>query len=256
MKRVRVIPVLLIQKGGLVKSVKFRQHKYVGDPINAVKIFNDKEVDEMVILDISASAEKRAPNLQQIKEIASEAFMPLAYGGGITKVEEIKELITGGVEKVVLNSSAFLQPNLITEAANWVGSQSVVVSIDVKKNLWGKYKVYTQNGEKNTQLDPVQYARQMESAGAGEIFLNAIEKDGTFEGYDLGLLELVSSAVNIPVVALGGAGSVDDFTAAVQSGASAVAAGSLFVFQRPHRAVLISYPSQKELKDKLFSKIG
>src|SRR6478735_6776478 len=160
MKRVRVIPVLLIQKGGLVKSVKFRQHKYVGDPINAVKIFNDKEVDEMVILDISASAEKRAPNLQQIREIASEAFMPLAYGGGITKVEEIKDLITGGVEKVVLNSCAFLQPNLITEAAKWVGSQSVVVSIDVKKNLWGNYKVYTQNGDKNTQLDPVEYARQ------------------------------------------------------------------------------------------------
>jgi len=256
MKRVRVIPVLLIQKGGLVKSVKFRQHKYVGDPINAVKIFNDKEVDEMVILDISATEEKRAPNLKQIKEIASEAFMPLAYGGGITKVEEIKELITGGVEKVVLNSNAFLQPALITEAANWVGSQSVVVSIDVKKNLWGKYKVFIQNGTTNTNLDPAEFAKQMENAGAGEIFLNAIEKDGTFGGYDLALIKQVSNTVNIPVVAIGGAGSVDDFVGAVKSGASAVAAGSLFVFQRPHRAVLISYPSQLELKEKLFTQIG
>lgn len=245
--------MLLIQKNGLVKSVRFKNHKYVGDPINAVKIFNDKEVDEIVILDISATAEKRKPNILQIKEIASEAFMPLAYGGGITKLDEIKELVTSGVEKVVLNTAAVQQPDLIKQGAEWVGSQSIVVSIDVKKNLWGKYKVFTMNGTNNTGLDPVEFAKQVERSGAGEIFLNSIERDGTFEGYDLQLIDAVTKAVHIPVVAVGGASSVDDFGKAVAHGASAVAAGSVFVFQRPHRAVLISYPSQKELKEKVFS---
>ena len=252
MRRIRVIPTLLIQKGGLVKSEKFRNHKYVGDPINAVRIFNEKEVDEIVILDISATAEKRAPQISQILEIASEAFMPMAYGGGITTLEQVQQLITGGVEKVVLNTAAFTNTDLITKAANYVGSQSVVVSIDVKKNIWGKYRVFVQNGSRNTDLDPVTYAKRAEAAGAGELILMSIEKDGTFSGYDLELIKQVSHAVTIPVVAIGGAGSVEDFAAAVQSGASAVAAGSQFVFQRPHRAVLISYPSQKELKEKLF----
>ncbi|MFM9840725.1 MAG: AglZ/HisF2 family acetamidino modification protein [Cyclobacteriaceae bacterium] len=256
MKRIRVIPALLIQDGGLVKSIRFKDHKYVGDPINAVKIFNEKEVDEIVILDISATAEKKAPNISSIKEIASEAFMPLGYGGGITKLEEIKELITAGVEKVILNTSAFENPKLVSEGAKYVGSQSVVVSIDVKKNIWGKYKVFVRNGTKNTDIDPAQYARQMEQAGAGELLLNAIDKDGTFSGYDVDLLKSISSIVNIPVVAIGGAATVDDFAKAVQSGASAVSAGSMFVFQRPHRAVLISYPSQKELKEKLFLQVN
>jgi cyclase len=255
MKRIRVIPALLIQDSGLVKSIKFKAHKYVGDPINAVKIFNEKEVDEIVILDISATAEKKAPNIPAIKEIASEAFMPLGYGGGITKLDEIKELITAGVEKVILNTSAFENPKLVSEAAKYVGSQSVVVSIDVKKNVWGKYKVFVRNGTKNTDIDPAQYARQMEQAGAGELLLNAIDRDGTFTGYDTDLIKLISSAVAIPVVAVGGAASVDDFAKAVKSGASAVSAGSMFVFHRPHRAVLISYPSQKELKEKLFSQL-
>ncbi|MHA4808304.1 AglZ/HisF2 family acetamidino modification protein [Flavitalea flava] len=256
MRRLRVIPALLIQKGGLVKSVKFKDYKYVGDPINAVKIFNDKEVDEIVILDISATLEKRPPNLGQIKEIASEAFMPLGYGGGITKLEEIRELIAAGVEKVVLNTTAFTNPRLISEGARYVGSQSIVVSIDVKKNIWGKYKVYVQNGTKNTNLDPAVYARQMEEAGAGEIFLNSIERDGTFSGYDLDLVSLVSTGVGIPVVAIGGASSVSDFAEALKCGASAVSAGSMFVFQGPHRAVLISYPTQRELAEKLFKQPG
>lgn len=248
MARIRVIPALLMQKGGLVKSLKFKDHKYVGDPINAVKIFNDKEVDEIVLLDISATQEKRAPDLAKIREIASEAFMPLGYGGGVTKLEEIRELIAAGVEKVILNASAFTNPSLITEGAKYVGSQSIVVSIDVKKNLWGKYKVYTHNGTKNTGLDPETYARQAETAGAGEILLNSIDKDGTFEGYDTALIHEVARAVDIPVVAIGGAATVADMASAVSSGASAVAAGSMFVFQRPHRAVLISYPRQSELK--------
>ena len=238
-----------------MKSVKFSRHKYVGDPINAVKIFNEKEVDEIAVIDISATAEKRGPNIERIKEIASEAFMPLAYGGGITKVNEIRDLISSGVEKVILNYSAWKNPALVTEGAKIVGSQSVVVSIDVKRNIWGKYKVYTQNGRMNTGIHPVTYAKQMEDAGAGEIILNAIDRDGTFEGYDTMLLQEVSSAVQIPVVAIGGAGSVEDMRAAISNGASAVAAGSLFVFQRPHRAVLISYPSQQELREKIFKHI-
>jgi cyclase len=253
MRRLRVIPVLLLQKGGLVKSVRFKDHKYVGDPINAVKIFNEKEVDEIAILDISATADKRPPDIRRIREIASEAFMPLSYGGGITKLDEIKELITAGVEKVVLNTSAFTQPKLIEEGARYVGSQSIVVSIDVKKTLFGKYKCFVRNGSKNTGLDPVDFARQLEQAGAGELILNSIERDGTFEGFDTELILQVSSAVNIPIVALGGAGSVGDFAQAAKQGASAVAAGSLFVFQRPHRAVLISYPSQAELREKLYT---
>ena len=255
MKRIRVIPALLIKDGGLVKSIRFKKHTYVGDPINAVKIFNEKEVDEIVILDISATADKRPPDIRRIKEIASEAFMPLGYGGGITRLEEIRELISIGVEKVVLNTSAFIDPQLVSNGAKYIGSQSIVVSIDVKKNIWGKYKVYVQNGSKNTNLDPVDYAKRMETAGAGELLLNSIECDGTFGGYDTQLIEQVSTAVNIPVVAVGGAGSVDDFAVAVRHGASGVAAGSLFVFQRPHRAVLISYPGQQELRTKVFEKV-
>lgn len=253
MKRVRVIPALLIQKGGLVKSVKFKDHKYIGDPINAVKIFNEKEVDEIVILDISATAEKRGPNIRQIKELASEAFMPMGYGGGITKLEEIKELITIGVEKVIINTSAYNNSQLISDGAKYTGSQSIVVSIDVKKNIWGKYKVYVQNGSKNTNLDPVEYAKKMENAGAGELFLNAIDRDGTFSGYDTELIKLISAGVNIPLVAIGGGATVEDFAKAIENGASAVSAGSMFVFQGPHRAVLISYPKQQELKEKLFA---
>lgn len=252
MRRIRVIPTLLIQKGGLVKSDKFRNHKYVGDPINAVKIFNEKEVDEIVILDISATAEKRGPDLKRIREIASEAFMPLAYGGGITKLDEIRALIAAGVEKVILNTSAHENPQLVSDGAAYVGSQSIVVSIDVKKNLFGKYRVHINNGTQSTGADPVAYARKMEAAGAGELLLMSMEKDGTFGGYDLQLIREVSHAVKIPVVAVGGASGVDDFAAAVKSGASAVAAGSLFVFQRPHRAVLISYPTQEELRKGLF----
>ena len=249
----RVIPSLMIHQGGLYKSVRFKDYRYVGDPINAVKIFNDKEVDELVVLDISATAEKRAPNIKQIKEIAGEAFMPLGYGGGITRLDEIRELVAAGVEKVILNTSAYTNPALVTEGARYVGSQSVVVSIDVKKNLFGKYKVHIQNATRKTDADPVTYARQMEQAGAGEILLNSVDKDGTFDGYDTDLIRMVSESVNIPVVAMGGAATVDDLANAVKNGASAVSAGSMFVFQRPHRAVLISYPSQAELKQKVFS---
>ncbi len=256
MRRIRVIPVLLIQNGGLVKSIQFKKHQYVGDPINAVKIFNEKEVDEIVILDISASQDKRAPNIQQIAEITGEAFMPLAYGGGITRLEEIVEILYQGAEKVVLNTSALDDPQLITRAAQRFGNQSIVVSIDVQKNWLGQYKVYRNNGTKNTSINPVELAKQVAELGAGEIMLTSIDRDGTFGGYDLELLKQITQAVDIPVIACGGAAEVKDFQQAVSiGGASAVAAGSMFVFQRPHRAVLISYPSQQELKEKLFSQL-
>jgi len=243
------MPVLLIQNGGLVKSIRFKDHKYVGDPINAVKIFNDKEVDEIVILDISASREKRPPNIAKIAEIAGEAFMPLAYGGGITRLEQIKEILYQGAEKIVLNTSAIDRPELITEAASRFGNQSIVVSIDAQKNWLGKYKVYRDNGAKVTALAPEELAQKAEAAGAGEIFLTSIDRDGTFSGYDLDLIKRVSQAVGIPVIACGGAAEIIDFSqAVVDGGASALAAGSMFVFQRPHRAVLISYPSQQEIK--------
>ncbi len=253
MRRIRVIPVLLLHKNGLVKSVKFRNYTYVGDPINAVKIFNEKEIDEIIILDIDAAAADAGPDFQKVQEIAGEAFIPLAYGGGITTIEQVKKLFYLGVEKIIVNNTAVHNPSLITEAASLVGSQSVVVSIDVKKNFLGKYRVYTRNGQESTGLDPVAFARKMQEAGAGEIFLNSIDRDGTYAGYDLELIKNVSNALTIPLVACGGAAQTEDFSKAVAHGASAVAAGSMFVFQRLHRAVLISYPSQQELKQKLFS---
>lgn len=244
----RVIPSLLIHKGGLVKSVQFKDYKYVGDPINAVKIFNEKEVDEIAVIDIDASRENKAPNIGKIAEIASEAFMPMAYGGGITTIAQIKEILYNGIEKVIINKAAHTTPNLITEAANLFGNQSIVVSIDVKKVFLKGYRVFIENGKKNTGLHPVEFAITAQNLGAGEILLNSIDKDGTFTGYDLSLIQQVSQAVNIPVIALGGATTVTDFVAAKQAGASALAAGSMFVFQRPHKAVLISYPTRKELK--------
>lgn len=256
MRRIRVIPVLLIQNGGLVKSIRFKKHKYVGDPVNAVKIFNDKEVDEIAVLDISVSKEKRAPDIRKISEFASEAFMPMAYGGGITTLDQIKRILFEGVEKVVLNTIALQKPDIISEAARQFGSQSIMVSIDVKKSLFGKYQVMANCGMKNTGLHPVEFAKRMEDAGAGEIFLTSVDRDGTYEGYDIELIRQVSEEVGIPVIACGGAASIADFYPAVNEGkSSAVAAGSLFVFQGLHRAVLINYPSQQELKKELFLKL-
>jgi len=252
-RRIRIIPCLLLHDGGLVKSVRFKNYQYVGDPINAVKIFNNKEVDELAVIDIDATREKRPPDLQKIAAIVSEAFMPVAYGGGITRIEQIAEILFNGVEKVILNKSALQDVSLVTTAARRFGSQSIAVSIDVKKTLLKGKKVFSDNGKSSTAFDPVEYARRMEAAGAGELLLNSIDRDGTYEGYDLELIEAVAAAVNIPVIAQGGASSIEDFRKAAQHGASACAAGSIFVFQPPHQAVLISYPSQRELKEKVFN---
>jgi imidazole glycerol-phosphate synthase subunit HisF len=252
MLRIRVIPCLLLKGQGLVKTIKFRDPKYVGDPLNAVKIFNEKEVDELMLLDIFATVENRNPQMKLISEIASECFMPLCYGGGVKTLDQIKELFELGVEKVSLNTCAVENPSIIYEAAKLFGSQSIVVSIDVKKSLFGKYEIFTRGGKKSDKLDPVRFAVAMERAGAGEIFLNSIDRDGTMTGYDTELIKMVTESVKVPVIASGGAGKLEDFGLAVKDGgASAVAAGSFFVFQGKHRAVLISYPPISTLEQAL-----
>lgn len=229
--------------------MKFSNPKYVGDPINAVKIFNEKEVDEILILDIEASKQNKSPNFELLNRIGKEAFMPMSYGGGIKNLEDVSRILSSGFEKVCLNSTALKNQGLINEISDIYGSQSVVVSIDVKKNILGKYKVYDYLNKKTTNLDPLDYAKSVEHFGAGEIFLNSVDRDGTMEGYDIELIRYISSEVGIPVIASGGAGKIEDFEKAVKiGGASAVAAGSLFVFQGVHRAVLITYPERKDLE--------
>lgn len=258
--RTRVIPVLLLLDKGLVKTIGFENPTYVGDPINAVHIFNDKEVDELIFLDITPV--KRLNNrgnhkpysipLDLICRISDECSMPLAFGGGIRTIDNIQQILATGVEKVVLNSAAIENPVLIRSAAEMFGSQSIVVSMDVKRNMNGMYEVFSDGGSIRTNLDPETHARNVVSHGAGEILINAIGKDGTMQGYDLALIQRVASAVPVPVIACGGAGNTDHFIDAVYAGASAVAAGSMFVFHGRHRAVLISYPDRIEL-DHLFS---
>ena len=247
MLRPRVIPCLLLKNNGLVKTVKFKDPKYVGDPINAVKIFNDKEVDELIFLDITATREERKPNFKLLADIASECFMPFAYGGGIRDLGDIRELFHLGVEKVVINSHALENPLFIRQAVDLFGSQSIVISIDVKKNLFGKYELYAHRAGKTAKRDPFLFLREMEEAGAGEIFLNSVDRDGTLEGFDLELIKRVTGSSSIPVIASGGAGTVEDIVKAVKlGGASAAAAGSMFVFHGKNRAVLITYPASQD----------
>jgi imidazole glycerol-phosphate synthase subunit HisF len=239
----------LLKGQGLVKSINFTNPKYIGDPINAVKIFNDKDVHELVFLDITASTEKRSPRLDYLSDIATECFMPLGYGGGIRTVKQAEDIFNRGIEKVIINSYAIENPSFIHELADQFGSQSIVISIDVKKNFLGNYQTYTYSGETKTHWDPVKWAQESERLGAGEIFLNSIDRDGIMKGYDIPLIKSVSESVSIPVIACGGAGTVEDFGRAVHDGgASAVAAGSMFVYYGKHRAVLINFPSDEEFK--------
>jgi cyclase len=249
MYRSRVIPVLLCNiEGSLVKTKQFKKPVYVGDPINAVKIFNDKEVDELIFLDITATAQGRKPNLNYIKDIATEAFMPLCYGGGLQHLEDISAVIKCGIEKVCINSYLSQDINLLSKCADKFGSSATVASIDVKKDFWGKYRVVVRNGEKQISKTPVEFAIEVAAKGAGEIMLNAGDRDGVMNGFDLQLINEISKVVDIPVIACGGAGTIQHLKEGIEAGASAVAAGSMFVFQGKHRAVLISYPSQDELK--------
>jgi len=249
MLKTRVMPCLLLRDGALVKSIRFKDPGYIGDPINAIRIYNEKEVDELIVLDITSTAERKPIPYKIIGEIASECFMPLTYGGGIGSVEEIKTIFSLGVEKVAMNTRAINDPDFVASAAERFGNQSILVSIDVRKDSKRGYEVFSHGGRQATGLNPVDLALRMELAGAGEILLTSIDRDGTMEGYDLELIRSVTSAVGVPVIACGGAAKVDDFVLAVkEGGASAVAAGSMVVYHGRNRAVLINFPKRQELE--------
>ncbi|OHB72120.1 MAG: imidazole glycerol phosphate synthase subunit HisF [Planctomycetes bacterium RBG_16_43_13] len=248
----RIIPCLLVKDKGLVKTLNFKNPKYIGDPINAVRIFNEKEVDELIVLEIDATLEKREPDYNMIEHLAAECRMPLCYGGGVTTSDQVQRIVQIGVEKVAISSAALENPNLVTEAAVCVGNQSVVVVLDVKKSFIGdKYEVWTHNGRKTTGKCPSVLALQMERLGAGEIVINSIDNDGLMKGYDLALVEKIRESISVPLTILGGAGSLHDIGQLIYKyGAIGAAAGSLFVFKGVYRAVLINYPNREE-KDAL-----
>lgn len=247
MNRARIIPFLLTSDSGLVKTIKFDKRRYLGDAINAVRIFNEKEVDELVLLDIDATSRGTGPQFEYVEEVLSEAFMPVGYGGGITSMQQIERLFKLGVEKVVLNSVLAEQPELLSEASRVFGAQSVVASMDVKKDLLGRRRAYARGGTRKLDGDPIALLKRWEQLGAGEIVVNSIDRDGTRQGLDLEFTAQAASAVEIPVVAVGGAGDLGHLVGALKAGASAVGAGSLFVFHGVHQAVLISYIDRVEL---------
>lgn len=249
MLRPRALPCLLLHRGRLVKTVRFADPKYVGDPINAVRIFNDMEVDEIAVLDIGATPEKRGIPYDLLGEMASECFVPMVYGGGVKSVEDARKVLGLGVEKVAVNTAAVDDIDLIGRIAAAFGSQSVVASVDASKRMFGGYRVMARGGRQAVKTPVDVWVRQLASAGAGEILITSIDRDGTMEGYDLPLVRLVTGAVRLPVIASGGAGCVEDMGAVVaQAGASAAAIGSLAVYQGQNRAVLINFPTPAQLK--------
>lgn len=246
MLRPRIIPCLLVHNKGLVKTVNFGNPKYVGDPINAVKIFNEKEVDELIVLDIDATKERREPDFVLIKNLAAECRMPLCYGGGVSSVEQAKRIINLGAEKVALSAAALQNPRLVKDISEAVGKQSVIVVLDVKKrNFMSQYEIFTHNGERPTGKNPKDFSIEMEALGVGEIVINSIDQDGTMKGYDLKLAQVIRDAVNVPITILGGAGSIKDVDDLIQRfGIVGAAAGSIFVFKGVYKAVLINYPKR------------
>jgi len=254
MLRPRIIPSLLLQDNGLVKTVNFKNPKYVGDPINAVRIFNEKEVDELAIFDIDATAKGLEPNYSLIERIANQSRMPLCYGGGVKTVEQAQKIFGLGIEKIALSSAVLQNPQLITQIAERVGSQSVIVVLDVKKKLFGGYEVYTHNGKKATGIDPFKFVEEAQKLGAGEIVINSIDQDGVMKGYDMNLINKVREKISLPLTVLGGAGSLNDIKQVIDKhGIIGVAAGSLFVFKGIYKAVLINYPAFED-KEKLIQK--
>ncbi len=249
MFRPRVIPVLLLNHDHLVKSKSFKNYSYIGDPINAVRIFNELKADELIFLDVTAGKNNRSISLDLIKNIAEEAMMPISVGGGIRQLSQIKNIISAGVEKVVIGSYAVDNPNFIEQASKEFGSTSIAVCMDVKKNIFGQEKVWSQNGTKASAYKPLQFAQLMENMGAGEIIVQAIKHDGQMQGYDLDLIKRISQNLTIPTVALGGAGTINDLKKAfVQANAIGLAAGSLFVYYGQNKGVLINYPERSEIK--------
>ena len=250
MLKIRVIPCLQLIDDSLVKTVKFKDHGYIGDPINTVRIFNELEVDELCFLDIRATSQKRKPNFEILEQIANECFMPLSYGGGIDSLETANTIFSIGFEKVVLNTAAINNPSLISEIAKEYGSQSVIVSIDVKEVFFRGKKVISFNGKEKTKLDPVGWAQRVEELGAGEILLTSIDQEGTWEGYDIELIKSVTDSVNIPVIAHGGAGNLKHIKEAISKGnVSAVGLGSMVVYQNKGLGVLVNFPDKKLLEE-------
>lgn len=250
MFRPRIIPVLTLKGKGLVKTIKFNKKnaRYIGDPINAVHLFNDFEADELIFLDITATLENRCISSELVRSIGEEAYMPFAVGGGITNIKQIHQLISAGAEKVIINTSCIKTPGLISEASRQFGNQSIVAAIDIKKNLFSKYKIYINDGSDQVDIDIEQHIRVLEQMGAGELFINSIDRDGTMSGYDLELVKYISETVKIPVIACGGAGQVSDLAKVTrESKASAASAGSLFLYHGSRNAVLINYPNKEEL---------
>ena len=253
MYRARVIPCLLVRGNGLVKTRKFKNPVYIGDPVNAIRIFSEKEVDEIIVLDIDASREGREPNYELIAEMAGEAFMPMAYGGGIRTLEQIRRLIRSGIEKVVINTAATESTDVIRAAAEIFGNQAIVGAIDVRKPLLGSYRIVTKSGTVDAKINLEDHINNLVSSGVGEIFINSIDRDGMMNGYDIDLIRNVTRNTNVPVVVCGGAGTVEHLSQGVhEGGASAVAAGSMFVFHGKHRAVLINYLTESELRKNFF----
>jgi len=252
MLRPRIIPSLLLHNKGLVKTVNFKSPKYVGDPINAVRIFNEKEVDELVFFDIDATVLNKEPDYVLIEKLAIQSRMPLCYGGGVKTVEQAQKIFGLGIEKIALSSAVIQNPKLVTQIADRVGSQSVIVVLDIKKKLLGGYEIYTHNGKKSTAINPFKFAKDLEALGAGEIIVNSIDQDGVMKGYDLCLIDKISETISIPLTVLGGAGSLADIEKVIEKHeVIGVASGSLFVFKGPYKAVLINYPTEIE-KNKIF----
>lgn len=248
MFRPRIIPVLLLKNLALVKSIQFKNHKYIGDPINAVRIYNELKADELVFLDIEASRNNKLISLDFVKDVGEEANMPFAVGGGIRSIEDIKSVINAGAEKVIINTYAVQNPDFIREASETFGSSTIVVCIDVKKKLFKGQRTWILNGSRSTTYTPLEFAKIMEEKGAGELIIQSIEKDGMMEGYDIDLIRSVSTSVSIPVIALGGAGKEDDLIEVYKNGyANALAAGSLFIYQSKKHGVLINYPEKNKL---------
>lgn len=248
MLKARVIPCLQLVNQSLVKAVKFDKYGYIGDSINTVRIFNELEVDELCFLDIRASLENREPNIEILHQISDECFMPLSYGGGIRNFQIVKQILSIGFEKVIVNTEAFHQPNLIPRIAEHFGNQAIVASIDVKKNIFGKYQVYINDGKRKINIDPIEWAQQLQSMGAGEILFTSMDKEGTWTGYDIDIIKKVTSSLSIPVIANGGAGSIQDIADVInKGGASAAALGSMVVYQKKGMGVLVNFPDRKVL---------
>jgi cyclase len=244
----RVIPALLLRNGGLVKTTRFKDSKYVGDPINVIRIFNEKEVDELIVLDIDASRSNKDPNYELIEQLAGECFMPLAYGGGIKTISQARRLFSLGIEKICIQTEAINNPLFITQLSNEFGSQSIIASVDIKRSWLGKPKIYKSSGSHSLKGDWLNLLDKMVEAGAGEVLLNSVDKDGTLSGPDLQLIKSASERVGVPLVAVGGVSSLSDIKNCIDAGASAVAAGAFFVYHGPHRAVLITYPKNQDLE--------